>query len=167
MFKRYGDTVVNYVDGTATDEFEAAVYHKANTVGMITSLLAAAAIGAVLAWVLPSRESILSALVFLIPAVSSAVGTTWMRNYVASPIIRLRDMPRTVVVTYSVLCAIGLVGIIVAGGFGQSDGVDGAGASGAVIGAVVGALTAGALTYSTTKRRRRRDLERLDAQAED
>lgn len=59
-----------------------------------------------------------------------------MRSYVASPVVRLRDMPRAVIVTYFALCAIWLVGIIVAGGFGQSDGVDGAGAAGAVVGAL-------------------------------
>lgn len=163
MFKNFGGSIVNYVDGTATDEFEAATYHKANSVGFYTSLLGMALAGAILAWVLPGREALWSVVVLIIPLLSSAAGTQWMRNYVASPVIRLSDTPRGVLVTYFALCAIWLAGLIVTGGFGGSDSFD----SGAVVGAIIGAVVAGIVSQQVTKKRRHRDQARLDAEAED
>lgn len=167
MFKNFGDSIVNYVDGTATDEFEAATYHKASSVGFYTSLIGMALVGAILAWVLPGRQALWSAIVLLIPLISSAASTQWMRNYVASPVIRLRDTPRGVLVTYFALCAVWLVGVIVTGGFDPSGSFDSAGASGAIVGAVVGAVVAGTLFGRISKKRRQRDLERFAAEAED
>ena len=167
MFKNFGDSIVNYVDGTATDEFEAATYHKASSVGFYTSLIGMALVGAILAWVLPGRQALWSAIVLLIPLISSAASTQWMRNYVASPVIRLRDTPRGVLVTYFALCAVWLVGVIVTGGFDPSGSFDSAGASGAIVGAVVGAVVAGVTSHQFSKMRRQRDLERFAAEAED
>ncbi len=167
MFKNFGDSIVNYVDGTATDEFEAATYHKASSVGFYTSLIGMALVGAILAWVLPGRQALWSAIVLLIPLISSAASTQWMRNYVASPVIRLRDTPRGVLVTYFALCAVWLVGVIVTGGFDPSGSFDSAGASGAIVGAVVGAVVAGVTSHQFSKKRRQRDLERFAAEAED
>lgn len=90
-----------------------------------------------------------------------------MRNYVASPVIRLRDTPRGVIATYFALCAIWLVGLIVTGGFDPSGGFDSAGATGAIVGAIVGAVATGTVFESISKKRRRRDQARLDAEAED
>ena len=167
MFKNFGDSIVNYVDGTATDEFEAATYHKASSVGFYTSLIGMALVGAILAWVLPGRQALWSAIVLLIPLISSAASTQWMRNYVASPVIRLRDTPRGVLVTYFALCAVWLVGVIVTGGFDPSGSFDSAGATGAIVGAVVGAVVAGTMFGRISKKRRQRDLERFAAEAED
>ena len=80
-----------------------------------------------------------------------------MRNYVASPVIRLRDTPRGVLITYFALCAVWLAGVIVTGGF------DSAGATGAIVGAIAGVVMAGTIS----KKRRQRDQTRLDAEAED
>lgn len=157
MLKNFGDSIVNYVDGTATDEFEAATYHKANSVGFYTSLLGMALVGAILAWVLPGRQSLWSAIVLLIPLISSAASSQWLRNYVASPIVRLRNTPRSIIVTYWALCAAWLAGVIVTGGF------DSAGATGAIVGAVAAVVMAGTIS----KKRRQRDQTRLDAEAED
>lgn len=157
MLKNFGDSIVNYVDGTATDEFEAATYHKANSVGFYTSLIGMALVGAILAWVLPDRQSLWSAIVLLIPLISSAASSQWMRNYVASPIFRLRNTPGSIIVTYWALCAVWLAGVIVAGGF------DSAGATGAIVGAVAVVVMAGTIS----KKRRQRDQTRLDAEAED
>lgn len=167
MFKNFGDSIVNYVDGTATDEFEAATYHKANSVGFYTSLLGMALAGAILAWVLPGREALWSGVVLIIPLLSDVAGAQWLRNYVASPIIRLRDTPRVVLVTYFALCAIWLAGLIVTGGFDPSGGFDSAGAIGAIVGAIVGAVVAGLVNHQLSKKRRKRDQARLDAEAED
>lgn len=167
MFKNFGDSIVNYVDGTATDEFEAATYHKASSVGFYTSLIGMALVGAILAWALPARQSLWSAIVLLIPLISSAASTQWMRNYVAEPIFQLRDTPRSVLITYWTLCAVWLVGVIVTGGFDPSGSFDSAGATGAIVGAVVGAVVAGTMFGRLSKKRRQRDLERLDAEAED
>ena len=155
MLKNFGDSIVNYVDGTATDEFEAATYHKANSVGFYTSLIGMALVGAILAWVLPGRQSLWSAIVLLIPLISSAASSQWMRNYVASPIFRLP--PRSIFVTYWALCAVWLAGVIVTGGF------ESAGATGAIVGAIAGVVMAGTIS----KKRRQRDQTRLDAEAED
>lgn len=157
MLKNFGDSIVNYVDGTATDEFEAATYHKANSVGFYTSLIGMALVGAILAWVLPDRQSLWSAIVLLIPLISSTASSQWMRNYVASPIFRLRNTPGSIIVTYWALCAVWLAGVIVAGGF------DSAGATGAIVGAVAAVVMAGTIS----KKRRQRDQTRLDAEAED
>ncbi|WP_144242417.1 hypothetical protein [Corynebacterium ureicelerivorans] len=157
MLKNFGDSIVNYVDGTATDEFEAATYHKANSVGFYTSLIGMALVGAILAWVLPGRQSLWSAIVLLTPLISSAASSQWMRNYVASPIFRLRNTPRSIIVTYWALCAVWLAGVIVTGGF------DSAGAIGAIVGAVAAVVMAGTIS----KKRRQRDQTRLDAEAED
>lgn len=167
MFKNFGDSIVNYVDSTATDEFEAATYHKANSVGFYTSLLGMALAGAILAWVLPGRQALWSVIVLLIPLISSAASSQWMRNYVATPVIRLRDTPRGVLITYFALCAVWLAGLIVTGGFDPSGSFDSAGATGAVVGAVVGAVAAGTVFQRISKKRRRRDQARLDAEAED
>ena len=167
MFKNFGDSIVDYVDGTATDEFEAATYHKANSVGFYTSLLGMALAGAILAWVLPGRQALWSVIVLLIPLISSAASSQWMRNYVATPVIRLRDTPRGVLITYFALCAVWLAGLIVTGGFDPSGSFDSAGATGAVVGAVVGAVAAGTVFQRISKRRRQRDQARLDAEAED
>ena len=167
MFKNFGDSIVDYVDSTATDEFEAATYHKANSVGFYTSLLGMALAGAILAWVLPGRQALWSVIVLLIPLISSAASSQWMRNYVATPVIRLRDTPRGVLITYFALCAVWLAGLIVTGGFDPSGSFDSAGATGAVVGAVVGAVAAGTVFQRISKRRRQRDQARLDAEAED
>lgn len=167
MFKNFGDSIVNYVNATATDEFEAATYHKANSVGFYASLLGMALAGAILAWVLPGREALWSGVVLVIPILSSAAGTQWMRNYVASPVIRLRDTPRGVMATYFALCAIWLVGLIVTGGFGGSGSFDSAGAGEVIIGGIIGAVVAGIVSQQITKKRRQRDQARLDAEAED
>jgi len=167
MFKNFGDSIVNYVDATATDEFEAATCHKANSVGFYASLLGMALAGAILAWVLPGREAIWSGVVLVIPLLSSATGVQWMRNYVASPVVRLRDTPRGVMATYFALCAIWLVGLIVTGGFGGSDSFDSAGAGGVIVGGIIGAVVAGIVNQQITKKRRQRDQARLDAEAED
>ena len=90
-----------------------------------------------------------------------------MRNYVATPVIRLRDTPRGVLITYFALCAVWLVGLIATGGFDPSGSFDSAGATGAVVGAVVGAVAAGTVFQRISKRRRQRDQARLDAEAED
>ena len=155
MLKNFGDSIVNYVDSTATDEFEAATYHKANSVGFYTSLIGMALVGAILAWVLPGRQSLWSAIVLLIPLISSAASSQWMRNYVASPIFRLP--PRSIIVTYWALCAVWLAGVIVTGGF------ESAGATGAIVGAIAVVVMAGTIS----KKRRQRDQTRLDAEAED
>lgn len=171
MFKNFGDTfgdtIVNYVDGTAADEFEAATYHKANSVGIYTSLIGTAFVGAILAWALPGRQSQWSVIVLLIPIISSAVSSQWMRNYAASPIFQLRNTPRSILVTYWALCAVWLVGVIVTGGFGPSSGFDSAGATGAIVGAIVGAVAAGTVFERISKKRRQRDQARLDAETED
>ena len=167
MFKNFGDSIVNYVDGTATDEFEAATYHKASSVAFYTSLIGMALVGAILAWVLPGRQALWSVTVLLIPIISSAASTQWMRNYVASPIVQLRDTPRSILITYWALCAVWLVGVIVTGGFDPSGSFDSAGATGAIVGAVVGAVVAGTLFGRISKKRRQRDLERFAAEAED
>lgn len=167
MFKNFGDSIVDYVDGIAADEFEAATYHKANSVGFYTSLIGMALVGAILAWVLPGQQSLWTVVVLLIPIISSAAGTQWMRNYVAEPVIRLRDTPRGVLITYFALCAVWLAGLIVTGGFDPSGGFDSAGAIGAIVGAIVGAVAAGTMFQRISKRRRQRDQARLDAEAED
>lgn len=167
MFKNFGDSIVDYVDDTAADEFEAATYHKANSVGFYTSLIGMALVGAILAWVLPGRQSLWSVVVLLIPIISSAASSQWMRNYVASPIFQLRNTPRSIIVIYFALCAVWLVGLIVTGGFDPSGSFDSAGATGAIVGAVVGAVVAGVTSHEFSKKRRRRDQTRLDAEAED
>ena len=167
MFKNFGDSIVDYVDGTATDEFEAATYHKASSVGFYTSLIGMALVGAILAWVLPSRQALWSVIVLLIPFISGAASSQWMRNYVAEPVIRLRDTPRGVLITYFALCAVWLVGLIATGGFDPSGSFDSAGATGAIVGAVVGAVVAGVTSHQFSKKRRQRDLERFAAEAED
>ena len=167
MFRNFGDSIVNYVDGTATDEFEAATYHKANSVGYYTSLPVMALVGAILAWVLPGWQSLWSVIVLLIPIISGAASSQWMRNYVASPIFRLRNTPRSILVTYFAFCAVWLVGVIVAGGFDPSGSFDSAGATGAIVGAIVGAVAAGTVSERISKNRRQRDQARLDADAED
>ena len=167
MFKNFGDSIVTSVDGTATDEFEAATYHKASSVAFYTSLIGMALVGAILAWVLPGRQALWSVTVLLIPIISSAASTQWMRNYVASPIVQLRDTPRSILITYWALCAVWLVGVIVTGGFDPSGSFDSAGATGAIVGAVVGAVVAGTMFGRISKKRRQRDLERFDAEAED
>lgn len=93
--------------------------------------------------------------------------TQWLRNYVASPIIRLRDTPRVMHVTYFALCAVWLAGLIVTGGFDPSGSFDSAGATGAIVGAIIGAVVAGLVSQQITKKRRQRDQARLDAEAED
>ena len=167
MFKNFGDSIVDYVDGTAADEFEAATYHKANSVGFYTSLIGMALVGAILAWVLPGQQSLWTVVVLLIPIISSAASSQWMRNYVATPVIRLRDTPRGVLITYFALCAVWLAGLIVTGGFDPSGSFDSAGATGAIVGAVVGAVVAGVTSHQISKKRRQRDQARLDAEAED
>lgn len=167
MLKNFGDSIVNYVDGTATDEFEAATYHKANSVGFYTSLLGMALAGAILAWALPGREALWSVVVLIIPMLSDVAGAHWLRNYVASPIIRLRDTPRVALITYFALCALWLTGLIVTGGFGDSDSFDSSGAGGAVVGTIIGAVAAGVVSPQIAKKRRQRDQTRLDAEAED
>ena len=167
MFKNFGDSIVDYVDGTATDEFEAATYHKASSVGFYTSLIGMALVGAILAWVLPSRQALWSVIVLLIPLISGAASSQWMRNYVAEPVIRLRDTPRGVLITYFALCAVWLAGLIVTGGFDPSGSFDSAGAIGAIVGAIVGAVAAGTVFQRISKRRRQRDQARFDAEAED
>ena len=167
MFKNFGDSIVDYVDDTAADEFEAATYHKANSVGFYTSLIGMALVGAILAWVLPGRQSLWSVVVLLIPIISSAASSQWMRNYVASPIFQLRNTPRSIIVIYFALCAVWLAGLIVTGGFDPSGGFDSAGATGAIVGAIVGAVAAGTVFESISKQRRKRDQARLDAEAED
>ena len=89
--------------------------------------------------------------------VSSAASSQWMRNYVASPIFRLRNTPRSMIVTYWALCAVWLAGVIVTGSF------DSAGATGAIVGAIAGVVMAGTIS----KKRRQRDQARLDAGAGD
>lgn len=89
MLKQYGDTLVQHVDNQATDEFEAATYHKAGTVGQYTSLLGTALAGAVLAWALPGQDSLWSAAVLIVPVVA---------GYVAAPAAQL--MPRTPLIIY-------------------------------------------------------------------
>lgn len=167
MFKNFGDSIVDYVDGTATDEFEAATYHKANSVGLYTSLIGMALVGAILAWVLPGQQSLWTVVVLLIPIISSAASSQWMRNYVASPFFQLRDTPRSILITYFALCAVWLAGLIVTGGFDPSGGFDSAGAIGAIVGAIVGAVAAGTVFQRISKKRRQRDQARLDAEAED
>jgi len=167
MFKKFGDSIVNYVDDTATDEFEAATYHKANSVGFYTSLIGMALVGAVLAWVLPGREALWSGIVLVIPIIGSVAGAQWMRRYVASPVVRFHDTPRSLLIAYFALCAVWLAGLIVTGGFDPSGGFDNAGAIGAVVGAVVGALFAGAIFGRISTKRRQRDQARLNAEAED
>lgn len=167
MFKTFGDSIVNYVDDTATDEFEAATYHKANSVGFYTSLIGMALAGAVLAWVLPGQEALWSGIVLVIPIIGSVAGAQWMRKYVASPVARFLDIPRSLLITYFTLCAVWLAGLIITGGFDPSGGFDNAGAIGAVVGAVVGALFAGAIVGPISTKRRQRDQARLNAEAED
>ena len=167
MLKNFGDSIVNYVDDTATDEFEAAPYHKANSVSLYTSLLAMALAGAILVWALPGREALWSVIVLVIPLLSSAAGTQWMRNYVATPVVRLRDTPRGVLVTYFALCAIWLLGLIVSFGFDSAGSFDSAVTGGMIVGAIIGAVVAGLTTRQISKKRRQRDQARLDAEAED
>lgn len=167
MFKNFGDSIVDYVDGTATDEFEAATYHKANSVSFYTTLLGVALAGAILAWVLPGREALWSVAALIVPLLGDVAGAQWLRNYVASPIFRLRDMPRVVLVIYFALYAIWLAGLLVTGGFDPSGGFDSAGATGAIVGAIIGAVVAGVVSQRISKRRRQRDQARLDAEAED
>lgn len=57
--------------------------------GFYISLLGMALAGAVLAWALPGQEALWSAIVLVIPLLGSAAGLQWMRNYVASPVVRL------------------------------------------------------------------------------
>lgn len=135
--------------------------------GFYTSLLGMALAGAILAWVLPGREALWSGVVLIIPLLSAVAGAQWLRNYVATPIIRLSDTPRGVLVTYFALCAIWLAGLIVTDGLGNSDSFDSAGAGGAIVGAIIGAVVAGVVSQQFTKKRRRRDQARLDAEAED
>lgn len=98
MLKQYGDTLVQHVDNQATDEFEAATYRKAGTVGQYTSLLGTALAGAVLAWALPGQDSLWSAAVLIVPVVAGFASSQWMRNYVAAPAAQL--MPRTPLIIY-------------------------------------------------------------------
>lgn len=130
-------------------------------------MLGMALVGVILAWVLPGRQALWSAIVLLIPFISSAASSQWMRNYVASPIFQLRDTPRSILITYWALCAVWLVGIIVTGGFDPSGSFDSAGATGAIVGAIIGAVVAGLVSQQITKKRRQRDQARLDAEAED
>lgn len=167
MLKRYGDSIVNYVDDLATDEFESAMYHKASSVGLYTSLVIVAAVGALLAWVIPGQHALWSAFVLLIPALGDAISTQWMRNYVARPVIRFADIPRSILLTYFALCVIWLIGLIVTGGFGPAEEFDQSGAAGAAVGAVVGLVTAVSTTGWITKRKRDRDQERLNAEMDD
>lgn len=124
-------------------------------------------VGAILAWVLPGRQSLWSAMVLLIPLISGAASSQWMRNYVASPIFQLRDIPRSVLITYFTLCAIWLTGLIVTGGFDPTGSFDSAGATGAIVGTIAGVVTTGTMSGYISKKRRQRDQARLDAEAED
>ena len=159
MLKQYGDTLVQHVDNQATDEFEAATYHKAGTVGQYTSLLGTALAGAVLAWALPGQDSLWSAAVLIVPVVGGFASSQWMRNYVAAPAAQL--MPRTPLVIYLLLCVVWVAGLVVNGGFSGERG------SNAATGAIVGAIAAAVLVGPITRWRSKQDRKRLDAQLDE
>lgn len=159
MLKQYGDTLVQHVDNQAADEFEAATYHKAGTVGQYTSLLGAELAGAVLAWALPGQDSLWSAAVLIVPVIGGFASSQWMRNYVAAPAAQL--MPRTPLIIYLLLCVVWVAGLVVNGGFSGESG------SSAATGAIVGAIAAAVLVGPFTRWRRKQDRKRLDAQLDE
>ena len=167
MINQYGDTITGFVEDMATDEFEAATYHKADSVSHMTVLPATALVAAILAWTLPGRESLWSLTLLLIPSISSFAGTQWMRNYVAHPVMSVKKMPRSVVVTYFALVAVWLAGIMVSMASAGDLEFSSATVTGAIVGGLVGGIAAGAWYGYLSRRRRRDDEARLNASYED
>lgn len=156
----YADTFVERVGKTVDDEYQERIVHQAYTVTWRYSYFATLIAAVVLAWALPGKLSLWSAMVLLPLAVSGVAGDRWMKRY--SPRPRALNMTRVEGVVVGVLMLVWIVGVLLSVQSGDSSM-----AWGVVTGGIVGAIIGFPVAAWWLKRARVADEQRLDAELED
>ncbi|GAB2508376.1 hypothetical protein CATRI_04740 [Corynebacterium atrinae] len=158
----YSDDIIAQADASVDDEFERQMLHKSSTVTVKWMSWAILVTAAMLAWVLDGLDTLWTALIFPAPLVASWIGLAWLRKSVPAP--RPVPLSRIDWIALIFIIVIWLAGIAVKG-FGSSL----AFTVGAAVGAILGLLAAVFLASRIPARQRRKDIQRLndDAEAED
>lgn len=157
------DKIIARTEGFYADEFEKAQANRAGVVSYYWMNYATIALAPLLAWLLPGNLTYLSFLVMIPTFIGQIFGNSWLKKTVARPTIRnmnyLWGWEWAFIVA---VMAAWLAGMIHAQGGGDTTS-----RASSVIGAMVGASIAWALIPLITSWQRKRDLKRLDSQAED
>ena len=158
------NAIANYslkeIDRATRDEFERDTLYKACAIGMTPIPFLELVVAAVLAWALPGQMSMLSFLALVPSIVGNSIGSAWMRQRVATPIV---SRNWTAIAVYLIPLIVMFAGIAY-NAYAPADGHD---PVSYLIGTAVGAIAVLALTPFFRRRQHRRDQARLDAELED
>lgn len=155
----YAEAKINAYANSVDDEFQLDQLHKATVVAMTYSVWAAYISAAILAWVLPGLYSYLAILVLIPPMVGELVGQKWMTHN--NPRARHLQLSQGEWAFMIIMLAIILAGLIY-NVFGNSI----AGASGTIIGGLLGGTLTAIFLPRMQAKARRKDQARLDAALE-
>lgn len=157
------DRIIARTEGFYADEFEKAQANRAAVVSYYWMNYATLALAPLLAWFLPSNLIYLSFLVLIPPMIGQFSGNSWLKRRVARP--KIRNMKYLWGWEWAFIVAV-IVAWLAAMARAQGGG-DLSNNAGSIIGAMVGAGIAWAIIPLVTGWQRKRDLKRLESEAED
>lgn len=155
---RHYDELLKRAEQTVDDEYQARVMHQANSLYTVFSAYLSYACGAMLAWLLPGKLTILSMIPLIAPWLAYMESSRWMKSKAPRP--RPWKFTRRELVIFVVL-----IGLWVGGMAYRSSEADFA--VGSFIGAIVGGVLGGILMSAKMRKDRRKDQTRLEAELED
>lgn len=151
----YPHHVLNNYDNSVDDEYERQLLHRSSTVTFYAITWLSFLGGAVLAWALPGTYALWSAILLFIPAAGQAIGTWWLRKQTAAP--RFTKLSPGEWFAIIVILGVWLAGLTVNVWDGSSSA-----AVGALIGGIVGGGLAAILGPRITRKRRERDMTKIN-----
>lgn len=153
----YGDTLIARYDATVEDEYQANLMHRSNTIGYHIASYGYVFVAAAMAWIVPPDKN-LAPIMVLVPMFAAVLAATgWMKRKAPRPKL-LKPTPAEIAIT---IVALGLW----LGGMQYNDPhASSATAGGLVSGGVFGGIIGYMISAWSTKRGRRKDIERLDAE---
>ncbi|QGU02402.1 hypothetical protein CKALI_07700 [Corynebacterium kalinowskii] len=157
------DRIIERTENFYADEFEKAQANRSAVVTQYWFNYVNLALAPVLAWLLPREYSYVSYLVLIGPIIGLIAGNSWLKKSVARP--KIHGLRYLWGWEWALMVAIIVAWL--AGLFRAEGGDNWSYNAGAMIGALVGATAAIIAIPLVSGWQRRRDLKRLNAEAED
>ena len=160
MINAIANYSLNEIERVSHDEYERETFYKACTIAAPPVQFMELVIAAILAWALPGQLSLLSFLALIPSVFGNAIGTVWLRQHVATPLV---GRNWTMMAIYLIPLFVMFAGIA----YHAYAPADGHNPAAYLAGTAVGAIAVLIITPFIRRRQHRRDQARLDAELED
>lgn len=153
------DFIIERAESYYQDEYEKLVMHRSNTLAVHYNSMLALLLAATLAWALPGMLSFWSFAALVPTVLSSFLASRWLTQHIPRPVAKIAKTTTAEWIIIAGMTIMWLVGL-----WNNAFGSNASSGVGQIVGVIVGASLAIFLLPLVTKRRRKRDQERLDAE---